>query len=88
MVYHWRRKWQPIPVFLPGDSHGQGSLMGYSSQGHKELDTTERLTLSLFHCFCFLFCFIAHKAYGIKPAPPEGEVLSSGPPRKFQYLIF
>ena len=37
----WRRKWQPTPVFLPGESHGQGSLAGYSPWGHKELDTTE-----------------------------------------------
>ena len=29
----WRRKWQPTPVFLPGESHGQGSLVGYSSWG-------------------------------------------------------
>ena len=32
----WRRKWQPTPVFLPGDSHGQRSLAGYSSQGRKK----------------------------------------------------
>ena len=38
----WRRKWQPTPVFLPGESHGQRSLEGYSPQGCKELDTTER----------------------------------------------
>ena len=31
----WRRKWQPSPVFLPGESHGQRSLAGYSPQGHK-----------------------------------------------------
>ena len=37
----WRRKWQPTPVFLPGESHGQRSLMGYSPWGHKESDTTE-----------------------------------------------
>ena len=37
----WRRAWQPTPVFLPGESHGQRSLAGYSPQGHKELDTTE-----------------------------------------------
>ena len=36
----WRREWQPIPVFLPGESHGQRSLGGYSPQGQKELDTT------------------------------------------------
>ena len=40
----WRRKWQPIPVFLPGESHGQRSLVGYSPWGHKESDMTERLT--------------------------------------------
>ena len=34
-------KWQPIPVFLPGKSHGQRSLAGYSPWGQKELDTTE-----------------------------------------------
>ena len=34
------------PVFLPGEFHGQRSLLGYSLWGHKELDTTERLTLS------------------------------------------
>ena len=37
----WRRAWQPIPVFLPGEFHGQRSLAGYSPWGHKELDTTE-----------------------------------------------
>ena len=41
----WRRKWQPNPVFLPGESHGQRSLVGYIvHRGHKELDTTEQLT--------------------------------------------
>ena len=39
----WRRKWQPTPVFLPGESHGWRSLVGYSPWGRKELDTTERL---------------------------------------------
>ena len=37
----WRRAWQPTPVFLPGESHGQKSLAGYSAWGHKESDTTE-----------------------------------------------
>ena len=37
----WRGAWQPTPVFLPGESHGQRSLVGYSPQGCKELDTTE-----------------------------------------------
>ena len=36
----WRREWQPAPVFLPRESHGQ-SLESYSPWGHKELDMTE-----------------------------------------------
>ena len=36
----WRRKWQPTSVFLPGKSHGQRSLVGYSAWGCKESDTT------------------------------------------------
>ena len=38
---HWRRKWQPTPVFLPGESQGQRSLEGCCLWGHTELDTTE-----------------------------------------------
>ena len=37
----WNRKWQPTPVFLPGEFHGHWSLDGYSPWDHKELDTTE-----------------------------------------------
>ena len=33
----WRRKWQPTPVFLPGESHGQRSLEGYSPWGRKRV---------------------------------------------------
>jgi len=36
-------EWQPTPVFLPGKSHGQRRLVGYSSWGHKESDATEQL---------------------------------------------
>ena len=38
---HWRRKWQPTPVFLPGESQGRGSLVGCCLWGHTESDTTE-----------------------------------------------
>ena len=38
---HWRRKWQPTPVFLPGESQGWGSLVGCHLWGHTESDTTE-----------------------------------------------
>ena len=40
----WRRKWHPPPVFLPGKTHGQRSLVDYSPWGCKELDTTEQLS--------------------------------------------
>ena len=45
----WKRSWQPTPVFLPGESHGQRSLVGYSPWDHKELDTTE----ATWHAVCF-----------------------------------
>ena len=46
----WRRQWQPTPVFLLGEVHGQRSLAGYSPWGRKESDMTEQLSLSLhFH---------------------------------------
>ena len=43
----WRRKWQPTPIVLPGRFHGQRSLTGYSSQGRKQSNPTEQITLSL-----------------------------------------
>ena len=55
----WRREWISTPVFLPRDFHGQSSLVGYSPWGHKELDTTEWLTLSLFtHHGLLIFQFV------------------------------
>ena len=44
---HWRRQQQPTPVFLPGESHGQRSLAGYSPWAQKELDTTEQLRIHM-----------------------------------------
>ena len=38
---HWRMKWQPTPVFLPGESQGRKSLVGCCLWGHTQLDTTE-----------------------------------------------
>ena len=38
---HWKRKWQPTPVFLPGESQGQGSPVGFRLWGHTESDTTQ-----------------------------------------------
>ena len=55
---HWRRKWQPTPVFLPGKSHGQRSLVGCSPWGHTESDTTEATWLwriMIYDLFSVLF---------------------------------
>ena len=41
----WGRKWQTTPVFLPGESYGQRSLVGYNPWVYKESDMTEQLTL-------------------------------------------
>ena len=41
----WRREWLPTPVFLPGEFHGERSLVGYSPWGCKESDTTRQLRL-------------------------------------------
>ena len=49
LTVFWRRQWQPTPVLLPGKSHGQRSLVGFSPWCHEESDTTE-----LLH-FCFHF---------------------------------
>ena len=45
-----RREWQPTPVFLPGESHGQKNRKGYNPWGPKQLDTTNTFTLTfLYH---------------------------------------
>ena len=49
--FPWRRKWQPTPVLLPGQSHGQRSLEGYSSWGGKESDTTQQLSIYTFYVY-------------------------------------
>ena len=47
---HWRRKWQPTPVFLPGESQGQRGLVGCRLWGHTELDTTAAAAAVNFFC--------------------------------------
>ena len=66
----WRRKWQPTPVFLPGELQGQRSLVSYSPRGYKELDVTEhahhhmeeeegggRSEISQYMPFCIILIF-------------------------------
>ena len=54
----------PVPVFLPGEFHGQRSLVGYSLRGHKELDMIERLTLSLFTVSSESQCLLKRQIFG------------------------
>ena len=59
---HWRRKWQPTPVSLPGESLGQRSLAGYSPWRGKESDTIERLSTQsrqMFVATCFYAPFLS-----------------------------
>ena len=49
----WRRAWQPTLVFLPGESHGQRSLAGYSPGGCKESDMTERPSITQMENQCY-----------------------------------
>ena len=41
----WRRAWQPAPVFLPGESHGQRNLVSYSLRSHKESDNVKQMSI-------------------------------------------
>ena len=70
----WSRKWQSTPVLLPGKSHGQRSLVGYSPWGRKESDTTERLhfhfqCLHIITCYCLYFF---NYSSGLKVESPCG----------------
>ena len=46
----WRRKWQPVPVFLPGECYEKRSLVGYSPRGLTELDMTEATVHMTIEC--------------------------------------
>ena len=75
----WRRKWQPTPVLLPGKSHGQRSLVGYSPWGCKELATTEWLHA---HSLTVLYAVQAqrrtHTRFGVKKVTDQGTFLGTG----------
>ena len=78
---HWRRKWRPTPVFLPGESQGRGSLVGCRLWGRTESDTTEvtqqqqqlrttAFTHYLFlirHCYTCLTLFVHRRVNRIEP---------------------
>ena len=58
-IYIWRRKWQPTPVFLPGESQGRGSLVSCSLWGHTESDTTEA-TQQQQHIYVYIVLWRCH----------------------------
>ena len=59
----WRRAWQPTPVFLPGESHGQRSLAGYTPWVHKESDTTEATEHKHIHLSIYIHIFMSVIVY-------------------------
>ena len=70
LIGTWRRKWQPTTIFLPGESHGQRSLMGYSPWGCKESDMTERacVLLELTSGFIWVHHYTFHRDSPQKPS--------------------
>ena len=78
----WIRKWQPTPgvawrIFLPGESHGQRSLMGYSPWSCKELETTEQLNNNkgIYNCVCVCVCLCLCVSVCITALPVASESL-------------
>ena len=67
----WRRAWQPTPVFLPGESQGQRSLVGYSPWSHKESDTTEHCLTLLINVVVYIYNFYIFLISIIKQHTPE-----------------
>ena len=57
---HWRGKWQPTPVFLPGESQGQGSLAGCHLWSRTESDTTDMTQQHILNHFVLLLKLIPH----------------------------
>ena len=79
----WRREWQPALVFLPGESHGQRSLAGYSPWGHTESDTTEWLSTYTYIAYSSLniILFLIYKTI------PKHGIMQPCPAIYFWYLI-
>ena len=58
--FPWKRKWRPTPVFVPGESHGQRSLVGYNPWGCKESDMTDRLSTHVYEVMNMLIDYSNH----------------------------
>ena len=73
---HWRRKWQPTPVFLPGESQGRRSLVGCSPWGRTESDMTEATWQQQQAAYCrniftqlMMFLFVKGSSFSLTPGP-------------------
>ena len=62
--FPWRSGWLHVPVFLPGESHGQRSLMDYSPWGYQELNKTEWLSTHSFTSILSVLCLITSSILG------------------------
>ena len=77
---HWRRKWQPTPVFLPGESQGRGSLVGChlwsrTEQGRTEATQQQQPELqSFFHVFTISFIHFSANVYRNRKCPGHTDI--------------
>ena len=77
-ISSWRRKWQPTTVFLPGESHGQRSLVGCSPWGRTESDTTEATWQGAYFFYTHTVFWVYHGITGVlKPCPGHSPSSSS-----------
>ena len=75
----WRRKWQPTPGFLPGESHGQRSLAGYSPWGRRESEMTENARTAFLKNLPATLRTPAPKTLTPYAVPPQLRGLQGGP---------
>ena len=68
---HWRRKWQPTPVFLPGESQGRRSLVGCRLWGHTESDTTDLAAAAAAAAAAAVYNYVNQLEVYIYPLPLE-----------------
>jgi len=69
---HWRRRWQPTPVFLPGESQGRGGLVGCYLRGHRVRHDWSDLAVAILHCVyvpLFSYLFICWWTPRLLPCP-------------------
>ena len=90
---HWRRKWQPTPVFLPGESHGRRSLVGCSPWGHTQSDTTEATWQAagshnyIYTPYVYIYIYICIYIKSLQLCPALCDSMDCSPPGSSVYGI-